>query len=42
MRHIYMINEIIDNYRWIGLPESDEDLGVRLAKVKFDPIISRF
>jgi hypothetical protein len=42
MHTIYMINEIIDKYRWIDLPETAHELEISLAKTKFEPIKGAF
>lgn len=42
MKSIFMINEIIDEFQWLGIPEMDEEIGVRLAKVQFSPVRDMF
>jgi hypothetical protein len=35
---IYMIDEVTDAFRWIGLAEHDKEIGVNLARIKFNAV----
>lgn len=42
MKSIFMINEKVNEFQWIGLPKQDIEIGLRLAKIRSNPVKDQF